>query len=271
MTTVRISFMTANYVGRPLGYRMTRGWAEGDAATNAAFRPLDSYRQRLGEVLADARGAGFDAVDLWSAHLNAAWASDAHVAIARELLSEHRLSVTSLHARVSERGAFRRTCELANAVGTTIIGGGAPLLEQDREYVLATLREHVLRLAYENHPERSPEEMLHKLGDDAGGLVGTAVDTGWYATQECDPVEAIERLAPRVLHVHLKDVRAPRAHETCRWGEGVVPVQECVKALRRHGYAGDYMIEHEPECHDPTEDCRAMLPMLRGWLATDAP
>jgi L-ribulose-5-phosphate 3-epimerase len=38
----RISFMTANYVARPLAYNMTRGWAQGDAAANAAFRPLDS-------------------------------------------------------------------------------------------------------------------------------------------------------------------------------------------------------------------------------------
>ena len=32
-----ISFMTANYVAREIGYNMTKGWMEGDDATNAWF------------------------------------------------------------------------------------------------------------------------------------------------------------------------------------------------------------------------------------------
>jgi len=176
--------------------------------------------------------------------------------------------VTSLHAGLRERGDFTRTCEIATALGTDVLGGSGPLLAEDRDFVLGTLREHGVRLGYENHPEPSPEVMLEQLGPDEGGVLGTALDTGWYATQSCDPVEAIERLAGRIVHVHLKDVQHHgMPHETCRFGQGVVDVEACVRALQRTGYEGDLMVEHEPEHHDPTEDCREMLPMVRGWLA----
>ena len=61
-------------------------------------------------------------------------------------------------------------------------------------------------------------------------VLGATVDTGWWATQGYDPVRAIGELGERVLHVHLKDVHAGE-HVTCRWGEGIVPVRECVERL----------------------------------------
>jgi sugar phosphate isomerase/epimerase len=190
------------------------------------------------------------------------------VAAARAALARHGLAVTSLHAGSRDREHFARTCAIAAAVGAPVIGGITTLLAGDRDFVASALREHSLRFGFENHPERAPEEILATIGpDDAGGRIGTAVDTGWWATQGCDPVAAIERLGERVVHVHLKDVKAAGAHETCRWGEGIVDVEGCVAALRRLGYAGDFMIEHEPEHHDPTDECAAMLPELRGWLA----
>jgi len=41
-----ISFMSANYVAREVGYAM-HGWGHGDRATNDAFRPLETYEGRL--------------------------------------------------------------------------------------------------------------------------------------------------------------------------------------------------------------------------------
>src|SRR5918996_908585 len=108
----------------------------------------------------------------------------------------------------------------------------------------------------------TPAELLAKLGDDE--VFGVTVDTGWWATQGYDPARAIEKLGDRVLHVHLKDVRATgEPHETCRWGEGIVDIEACVRALWRIGYGGAIAVEHEPEDHDPSEACRAMGEQLR--------
>ena len=75
---------------------------------------------------------------------------------------------------------------------------------------------------YENHPEQSPQEVLALIGD-ADDVLGAAVDTGWWATQGYDPVQAIRDLRERLFHVHLKDVEAPGTHITCMHGEGVRP------------------------------------------------
>ena len=97
--------------------------------------------------------------------------------------------------------------------------------------------------------------------------MGATVDTGWWGTQGYDAAEAIEELGEHVLHVHLKDVLAlDEPHETCRWGEGIVPIEDCVRTLERIGYQGTIAVEHEPETFDPTNDVRAMREQLEGWL-----
>ena len=58
----QISFMTANYVAREVGYAM-HGWGHGDRATNEAFAPLETYGEKLDELLGDVAALGFDAVD----------------------------------------------------------------------------------------------------------------------------------------------------------------------------------------------------------------
>jgi sugar phosphate isomerase/epimerase len=259
--TRAISFMTANFVARENGWRIN-GWGEGDRTTNDAFRPVETFPQRFEELLLEARALGFAAIDLWQAHLNPDWATDAHLAAARELLERHDVRVTSF---AGSFGDLERACDVADALGTTLLAGPTPL-KKDRGLALAILRERGCRLAIENHPERTPQEMLDQIGADAG-TVGTTLDTGWWGTRAYDPVRAIEELAPHVFSVHLKDVLAPGAHETCRWGEGVVPIERCVRRLRQLGYEGAWTVEHEPEDFDPREDIRAMREQLEAWLA----
>ena len=259
---MRIAFTTANYVARETGWAM-HGWGHGDRATNAAFRPLETYRDRLDAVLGDVRGLGFETVDLWGAHLHPEWATGEHVAIARELLRRHGLEVSTYAAWI-DASTVERACELATALGTTTLGAGA---SGGLHALVPALRDHGVCLAIENHPEKTPAEVLAKIGVGPGTLAAT-VDTGWWATQGYDPVRAIEELGEHVRHVHLKDVRAEgEPHETCRWGEGIVDVEACVQALRRIAYDGAVAVEHEPEDHDPAAECAEMLAELRGWLA----
>ena len=57
-----ISFMTANYVAREIGYNMTKGWMEGDDATNAFFAPIDTYAERFDALVAEVRRPFGDAL-----------------------------------------------------------------------------------------------------------------------------------------------------------------------------------------------------------------
>lgn len=114
------------------------------------------------------------------------------------------------------------------------------MVQSDRTALVATLREFGLVFGYENHPEKSPAEILTKIGDTDMDVIGVTVDTGWFGTQNFDGVAALRQLAPRLKHIHLKDVTARRAektgypmidmgHETCRLGAGIVGIEACLR------------------------------------------
>lgn len=253
MTT--LSFMGANLVAQQLGWRMTEGWMQGDAAANAHYAPIETFPARFEAFVDLAQRAGFGALDVWTAQLNWAWATDAHLEAARSILARYGVSVASYAGGFgTDRTQFAAACRVAKALGTRILGGNARLIGDDRAGLIETLQEHDALLGIENHPERSPDEVLAKIGDDGQGRIGVAIDTGWWATQGFDAARAIRELGPHVMHVHLKDVRAAGAHETCALGDGIVDIADCVAAIREVGYAGPISIEHEPEHHDPFDD-----------------
>jgi L-ribulose-5-phosphate 3-epimerase len=268
---IRVSFMSANYVARQLDFRMTRGWGQGEKAASEHYRPLETFAERFDELLTRVRDLGFSAMDVWTAHVSPAWATDRHLDIARELLAKHRLSVPSLAGWFgSTPEELEATCRVAVALGAPVLGGSTSMIDKDRRLVVERLVHHGLRLGLENHPEKSPEELLARIGDGGDGTIGATVDTGWFGTQGYDAARALAELGDHLFHVHLKDVLAVGAHDTCRFGAGVVPIEECVMTLRRIGYQGTISVEHEPETFDPTEDCRLSRELLEGWLATQS-
>jgi sugar phosphate isomerase/epimerase len=257
-----IAFTTANYVARETGWAM-HGWAHGDGATQEYFRPLETYAERLEEILSQVRALGFDALDLWGAHLGTEWATEEHAEIARETLERHGLRLAGYATWVTPVN-IERACRLARAIGTDVIAAG---FSGEPEALVPSLREHGVRLAVENHPERTPGEILAKI-ERGAGTFGTTVDTGWWGTQGYDAAQAIFDLRDHIVHVHLKDVRAEgEPHDTCIWGEGVVDIEACVRALQGIGYDGYLTIEHEPEDHDPSDEIVELRRRLEAWLA----
>jgi sugar phosphate isomerase/epimerase len=263
-----VSFITANYVARESGYVGGDDWMTHDVLTNAAFEPLETYEERLDEVMRDVATAGFTHVDLWLAHLNWRWATPEHVAIARHVLEDNGLSVVSLAGNFgSDAGELAAACRLASALDVAVLGGLGAVLQAEPDAAVAVLREHSVRFAYENHPEATPDEVLALIGD-AADVVGVAVDTGWWATQGYDPVRAIRELGDRLFHVHLKDVaHVGLPHDTCEHGTGIVDIAACVQESLRLGYDGPLSVEHEPFGHDPTDACVRMRIAIEEQLA----
>jgi sugar phosphate isomerase/epimerase len=264
-----ITFVTANYVARVVGFSMTGGWGQGDRTTNEYFRPIETYRERFDELIGAITSAGFDAVDIWNPHLNWTWATEEHISVARAVLENHRVEAVSMAGGFGNTvEELERACALASAAGMPLLAGSTAALEVDRRRTVELLERYDVRLALENHPHiPTPDAVLAAIGDSARGRIGAAVDTGWFVTVGVDPVAALRQLQGHIMHVHLKDVRAAGDHETCRFGEGVVPVEKCVRELQRQGYRGPLAIEDEPETYDPTEDCVADLAMVRQWLS----
>src|SRR5512135_2897994 len=91
-----ISFISANYVARQLNYHMTRGWNQGETATNNYFMPLETFPQRFEDLLKEIKSLGFSALDVWLAHLHPRWATPEHITAAQALLTSAGMRVVSL-------------------------------------------------------------------------------------------------------------------------------------------------------------------------------
>ena len=261
------SFVTANFVARQIGYRMT-GWMEGDNATNAWFAPLETFSERFESMLLEVKALGFSSIDLWAAHLHFRWATLQHVETARVLLVKHGLVIRSYAAWVpGDASDLHAACRLCVALDIPIIAGHIELVAKERTAAVAILREHCVAYAIENHQEKSIAEIRARLGEGDEDVVGVALDTGWCATRKWDALAGVRELYPRIFCVHLKDVQAPRpektglefidmGHETCRLGDGVVPARAVLQELRERGFRGPISIEHEPEQFDPSSEIR---------------
>lgn len=269
-----ITFNGGNFVGREIGYSgftSVAEWRHADEVTQERFAPLSSFPDRFAAILDEVRAMGFEAMDLWTAQLHPRWATPAHIEIACDLLRSHGVELRSIGGRLGDtREDFDRTCRLAEAVGAGALIGLTTLAASDPDYVRGRLDEGELVLGYENHPERTPAEVLEKVPADGAGRIGVAVDTGWWGSHDYDAERAIRELGERIVYVHLKDVRGPGAHVTCRFGDGIVPLEGCVATLREIGYEGPLSVEHEPPAYDPKDEIVESLEMLHAWLAVQA-
>jgi L-ribulose-5-phosphate 3-epimerase len=260
---MNISFISANFVARELGYTMTEGWMQGDGATQAHFAPIATFEARFRAMLSEIKAMGFAHLDLWGAHLHPDWASPEHLAAARVALQDHGLMVHSLAAWCGSLEHIKGFARVANGIGASVLAGGAPIVQTSRAEALAILRDTGIKIAFENHPEKSAAQILEQIGTDTD-VLGAAPDTGWWATQGTSAPEALRQLKDHLLTVHLKDIKQAGAHDTCRFGDGVADIAGCVAVLKEIGYDGVVGIEHEPEHHNPTAD----ILYSKQWLET---
>lgn len=243
----RVAFNTANLVARFTGYRFElKNWGE-QVRTTIAHTDEKAWAKICSEI-AD---AGFRDVEIWVAHVDPSVMTDQRAKAFRRILDDHGLEPIGLAAQLSDDTA--RVCQQLGipACNGGIWSGGLA----DIQRVAKTTG---IAFNYENHPEKSVDEILKKIG---GGSpeVGVAVDTGWLATQGLDSAATIRALGKNLVrHVHIKDVKRAGAHETCPLGEGVANIPEALKALKAIGYTGTYAWEDEPEDRNPMEIARAM-------------
>jgi sugar phosphate isomerase/epimerase len=264
----QIAFGLANYVARPLNYHLQGQWSQGEQATSAWFKPIKTFPERFEAYIADVVALGFSMVDMWQPILDHRWLSDDHLDSAVEILSDHGVKVAGFAGQLgSTPEEFERNCEIAAELDAPLLVGQTPLaLSDQREFVVATLQKYGLKWAFENSIQTSAEEIASDAGNDGEGTIGIFADVGWFGTNGMDADITLRLLKRRLIHVHLKDVLRQGDHETCRFGQGVVPIEQCVRTLKDIGYTGALTIEHEPYSFDPTDDIRANLEMLKGWL-----
>ncbi|HEY8485425.1 MAG TPA: sugar phosphate isomerase/epimerase, partial [Longimicrobiales bacterium] len=197
----------------------------------------------------------------------------------------------------AELAAGRREFE---AAGLQIVGGGTITFEADtdaavRKYfeyakhagmplIVATCdprilprierfaKQYDIKVAIHNHgPEDkfypSPYDAL-KYIKDMDPRMGLCVDVGHTVRTGTDVVQAIADAGPRVLDLHIKDLRDLKVRESqCIVGEGAIPIPEIFKQLLAMNYQGCVNLEYEIDADDPLPGMKQSFAYMRGVLA----
>jgi len=74
----------------------------------------------------------------------------------------------------------------------------------------------------------------------------------WHVWEDANTPALIEKYGAKIFGVHINDWRDPRAFGDRHLpGEGVIPLVDLLKAIRKTGYAGAYTLEMFSETHLP--------------------
>lgn len=238
--SMKIAFNSANLVGRVSAYRFELGrWGEQHART---VRETDSHS--FAAICREIADTGFRSVELWQALADPSVMTEDRAQEWRAILDDHALEPVAYGGYLGT-GAEK----VSRWLGIEVINGGFNL---SPEAATTLCRDHGVATNFENHPQKTIDEILAPIGGGNEWL-GVCVDTGWLGTQGVDAPDMIRRLGSLVRWVHLKDVVAPGGHETCMLGAGVVNVAGCIRVLADIGYDGWLSWEDEPEDRNPME------------------
>ncbi len=164
----------------------------------------------------------------------------------------------------------RHAFAYAKAAGMKTIIGVAPyellpLVEQ-------MVKQYDIQVAIHNH---GPGDKLYPLPEtayerikDLDTRIGLCNDIGHTMRAGVDPAVSAEKLADRLLDVHIKDVSAAEAKgRTVEVGRGVIDVPEFLRTLIRIDYAGVVAFEYEKDPDDPLPGLAESVGYVQGVLA----
>ena len=121
--------------------------------------------------------------------------------------------------------------------------------------------EFKINLAVHNHPKSPQSQYWHpdhllKVCQGRGPRIGGCCDTGHWVRSGLDPVECLQKMAGRILSLHLKDViewGKPEARDV-PLGTGKANYAAVLKEIRRQKFQGVMTIEYEHESPQLVQD-----------------
>ncbi|MGB9610084.1 MAG: sugar phosphate isomerase/epimerase family protein [Bryobacteraceae bacterium] len=134
------------------------------------------------------------------------------------------------------------------------------------------VREYDIKVAVHNHgPEDkhfpAPSDAL-KVIRDMDPRVGVCVDVGHTTRTGRDVLEEIEKSGPRLLDMHIKDLRDLKdARSQCDVGDGQMPIPQIFRLLMKMNYAGVVHLEYEINADNPLPGMHRSFAYMRGVLA----
>lgn len=136
----------------------------------------------------------------------------------------------------------------------------------------AAVKEYNIRAAIHNHgPEDKHFPTPQSVLEAVRGLdprVGLCMDVGHSARTGVDVVKSIAEAGPRLLDMHIKDLKSPSEKGSqCDVGEGAMPIVAIFKQLQKMGYKGCVNLEYEINADNPLPGMQKSFAYMRGVLA----
>jgi sugar phosphate isomerase/epimerase len=254
MKPVTIAFNTANLVGHFTNYKFELGkWGDQHKLASEKIDPAS-----FAEICQKIRSCGYSAIELWVALVEKC---DGQPARGQEFLRiMHDASLCPVMFGGTLNDFTARLCKMFG-IGATAGGYWG----SDKATAARVMRETGILFNFENHPEKSAEEMRQQIDYGANGMA-IALDTGWCGTSKIDGPKLVRDLGRLIRHVHLKDVSAVGGHATCKLGTGVVDIPGVIRELKLIGYEGILSWEDEPENRNPFDIAAEMREYIdREW------
>ena len=162
-----------------------------------------------------------------------------------------------------------RLCAYAKAAGmpTIVATCNPPVLPRLEKFA----RQFDIKVAIHNHgPEDkkfpSPYDVLAAV-KDMDARMGLCIDVGHTVRTGTDVVKAILDAGPRVLDLHVKDLRdLSDRNSQCIVGDGAIPFADIFSALQRVRFGGFVNLEYEIDADDPIPGMRLSFAHMRGVL-----
>ncbi|HEX2716517.1 MAG TPA: sugar phosphate isomerase/epimerase [Gemmatimonadaceae bacterium] len=164
----------------------------------------------------------------------------------------------------------RRYFEYAKAAGmpTIVATTDLPILPRIERFA----KQYDIKVAIHNHgPEDkrfpSPYDVL-KAVRSMDRRMGLCIDIGHTVRTGTDVVKAVADAGPRLLDMHVKDLRdLTEKGSQCIVGEGVIPIAEIFQQLLAMRYGGYVNLEYEIDADDPLPGMKQSFAHMRGVLA----
>jgi sugar phosphate isomerase/epimerase len=265
-----ISFPTINFIGRAMRYRGPQDFNPNEEATKTWISP-----DRFLEIVQNVVTAGFDAVDIWSAHCH--WKThdrEDFLEQIKGLCSQFDLTITSYAGSFDVKtpkdieAPFRFMKQLGAPMFTGQITSPLPS-SQLAPMINQACQRYGAKYAFQNHTEKSIDEILARIDGQNHDRLGIALDTAVCTTQGIDPLDAVKNLhqSNKLFTVHLSDIKDLAQQEPCTLGEGIVPCGAIVKYLAEKNWPGNIALTHASYTKDPMPEIEQNLTRLKQWLA----
>jgi sugar phosphate isomerase/epimerase len=169
-------------------------------------------------------------------------------------------------ATIKEDRDLENAVRFARLLGSSNVTGdatGSILNRIDRRFTQEklTFGIHNHYFKGEKFAYESPEDVLTALAR-LSKTVGATADVGHFASCGHDPVDALRKLGPRLMMVHLKDIQAVDGEVNVLLGTGISKISAVMQELHRQNFAGLVAVEYEKE-GDVNDDMRQDMEFAR--------